>query len=239
MPLPLLVSGPPIPPPSAISQYIPKRLAQFVGPTSNTTYYTTPANTITIIKNIFVANTSSAYGYFSLSVIPVGGSVGFGNRILPGVMIPAHGFASWDLSTVMAAGDFINAGTAYASTFTVTISGVETSTTNSVYVRRLAQVMPTNTSETSMYSVPASTNCMVNEILIANNSGSTQSVDLSIVPNGQTAGDSNRLLSAASIASNSVTVLKMMQAMSTADFISAKASIANLVTFTISGVEFG
>jgi len=105
--------------------YSPRRLTQFVAPTSETTQYTVPASFFAILKNIVVANTTGLTQTINLSVVPSGGAAGAANRILPGISILGNSVFTMDLSTVMAAGDFVSASASAASSLTVTVSGVE------------------------------------------------------------------------------------------------------------------
>jgi hypothetical protein len=107
--------------------YAPKRLCQFVASVSETTYYTVPANTFAIVKNIILANNNPGPVSANLSVVPTGGTAGYANRIVPGVSIPANSSITFDMSTVMASGDFISASATIGSVVAVTVSGVEES----------------------------------------------------------------------------------------------------------------
>ena len=105
-----------------------KRLS---GPTSltantETTLYICPTaqTTTTIVKQIVVTNTGSATT-FNLSLVPVAGTAGTGNRLFNSLAVAANETILLDVSQVMTSGDFISARSGAGSTVNVTISGVE------------------------------------------------------------------------------------------------------------------
>jgi hypothetical protein len=107
-----------------------KRLAQFVATASAVSYYTVPTNSMTMVKQIIVANTTAGAVNLHLSVVPSGGVAGNSNRIIPGTSIPGQASVVFDFSIVMAQGDFISAVASAASSLTVTISGLEDPASN-------------------------------------------------------------------------------------------------------------
>lgn len=98
---------------------------------------------------------------------------------------------------------------------------------------RLAQgVIPT--AETSMFAAAFRTT--VNEIILCNTTNAPITVSVSIVPNGQVAGDDNRIIDTMEIPVGQPVIADMAQVLNAAgDFISAIASGAG-VTMTISGI---
>lgn len=105
--------------------FTPKRLAQFVAATAETSHYTVPATTLAVVKNVVVANTSTNPVTCSLSIVPAGNVAGVANRVIPGTTIPPGAVVPFDMTQVMAAGDFISAIASVAASLTVTISGME------------------------------------------------------------------------------------------------------------------
>lgn len=94
--------------------------------TTESTLYTVPASTTTVITGIVLANTTATDATVSLSVVPSGGTAGAANRILEGVTVSAKSSFFIDgLSLPMATGDFISGLQGTAGAITVTISGVE------------------------------------------------------------------------------------------------------------------
>ena len=102
-----------------------KRLAQFQAAAAETSHYTVPADTLAVVKNIVIANTSTVDVSLSLSIVPAGGVAGLENRIVPGLVIPPLSVVPLDVTQVMAAGDYISASASLANALTVTISGME------------------------------------------------------------------------------------------------------------------
>lgn len=94
----------------------PKVLFRGAAETTNTTLYTTPALTTTIVTNILVANTAATAATFDLSLD--------GIKIFDDSAIAANSTALLDLKQVLTATDTIQ-GLASATTVTFHISGVE------------------------------------------------------------------------------------------------------------------
>lgn len=92
--------------------------------------------------------------------------------------------------------------------------------------------------ETTHYTVPGATSCIIKEIVFCNTTGGAISVWISLVASGGTAGDANRVISNETIQANSTTSFTFAQVLATGGFVSCKASAATSITVTISGVEF-
>lgn len=84
--------------------------------TSNTTLYTVPASTTTIVTNIVVSNTAGSAATFDLSLDGV--------QVFNDAAIAANTSAFFDLKQALAAADLIE-GLASATTVNFHISGVE------------------------------------------------------------------------------------------------------------------
>jgi hypothetical protein len=98
---------------------------------------------------------------------------------------------------------------------------------------------PTNlsaTSETTLYTVPEATSCIIKQVVVCNTNSSGVTFSLSLVPYGDSAATPNRLFYNLSIAANETIFLDVSQVMGAGDFISAYSSASD-VTVTISGVE--
>ena len=103
--------------------------------------------------------------------------------------------------------------------------------------KQLAQNAQANTTETTVYTTPASTTCIIKQIIVANTTGSAANYSISIVASGGTAGDTNRIVKTVSFAANSTTIYDLTQVMATGGFISILQGTASAITVTISGVE--
>lgn len=93
-----------------------KALFRGAASTSNTTLYTVPASTTTVVSNILVVNTASTDGAFDLSLDDV--------QIANDVAISANDSIFIDLKQTLAATKTIK-GSASATTINFHISGVE------------------------------------------------------------------------------------------------------------------
>jgi hypothetical protein len=95
-----------------------KALFRGAADTSNTTLYTVPSETTTIVTNIVVANTAATAATFDLSFDGV--------QVFNDAPIAANSSAFFDLKQVLVATDLIE-GLASAITVNFHISGVEIS----------------------------------------------------------------------------------------------------------------
>lgn len=102
---------------------------------------------------------------------------------------------------------------------------------------RLAQSCVASTTETTVYTVPASTSCIVKQIVCANVTASAATISISLVASGGTAGVTNRVLEQVSIPANSTVSFDMAQVLATGGLISIKQGTSSAITSTISGVE--
>jgi hypothetical protein len=94
------------------------------------------------------------------------------------------------------------------------------------------------TSEGTVYTVAASTNAKISQIVLCNTSNSPASLSLSVVPSGGSAGATNRIISGLSLDANSTTTLDMSVFMDTGDFISAIQTVSGAITAYISGETY-
>jgi hypothetical protein len=93
-----------------------KALFRGAASTSNTTLYTVPSATTTIVTNIVVSNTAASAATFDLSLDGV--------QVFNDAAIAANSSAFFDLKQVLVATDLIE-GLASATTVNFHISGVE------------------------------------------------------------------------------------------------------------------
>jgi hypothetical protein len=96
-----------------------------VASTTETTVYTVPGATKTIVKQFVICNTTTTDATILISLVPSAGAAGDGNRIIKSLTIPANGVVTIDLFQVMAAGGFISIKQGTSSACTTTVSGVE------------------------------------------------------------------------------------------------------------------
>lgn len=104
-----------------------KQLYQGQLPASETTLATVPSEKKWIVLHIMIANTDTSARTLGLSCVPVGGTAGNDNRIIPtGTEIAAGDTLPLDVFIVMdTPGDFLSGIADAASKLTITISGCE------------------------------------------------------------------------------------------------------------------
>jgi hypothetical protein len=103
--------------------------------------------------------------------------------------------------------------------------------------KRLSQSQP-GTSYATAYTIPASTSCIIKELVVCNTTANNVTLDVSLVASGGTAGVTNNVIAQHSIAAYSMVIYTLSQVMATGGFVSMKAGTASALTVTISGVEF-
>lgn len=102
----------------------PKRL---IGPTQsgtadNSSAYTAPAATTTIIRNIHVSNPSGSAVTITAAI---GTTATAANRFLDAFSVPAGNIFEWSGFLVLATGETLNIKVGTATAVTVTVNGVE------------------------------------------------------------------------------------------------------------------
>lgn len=95
-----------------------------------------------------------------------------------------------------------------------------------------------STIEGTLYTVPASTNAKVTEVVLCNTSSSPATISLSAVPSGGSAGNSNRLIAGLSVSANGIVTLDLSVFLATGDFLSALQGTSGAITVTISGETY-
>lgn len=99
----------------------------------------------------------------------------------------------------------------------------------------VAQYLPST--EAAQYTAAVGTTVQITSAIVANTDSSTQTVTLSIVKSGGTAGGSNRILPTITLAAGAVLDLGE-QFLGEGDFISGVAGTASKVTIVMTGVVF-
>jgi hypothetical protein len=93
------------------------------------------------------------------------------------------------------------------------------------------------TTESTLYTVPTGKKVIIKDITICNTSSTDATISLSIVPSGNTAAASNRILASLKVTANSTVDITLSQVMNEGDFISGLQATAGALTVLISGVE--
>lgn len=105
----------------------PKRLYTNQPGVSVSTLYTVPASTSTIIKNIFLCNTTGTDANVTLYFVPSGGTAGNTNKVISSYTVSANDSVVIDLSSVLETGDTVQGVQGTSGAITAYISGVEVS----------------------------------------------------------------------------------------------------------------
>lgn len=95
---------------------------------------------------------------------------------------------------------------------------------------------PSDSGET-LYTVPGSANAIVKNIVLTNTTGNEAYVDLHVVQSGDSAQNSNKILSSHPVPANGVAVLDCSIVMPGNSFLFGLNDTAGAVVMTISGVE--
>lgn len=103
--------------------------------------------------------------------------------------------------------------------------------------QRLYQGQPGTTAAT-LYTVPASTDVRVTEIVLCNVTATEATVSLSAVPSGGTAGLTNRLVDTLPVAPHETVVIGLSTYLTAGDFLAALQGTAAAVTCTICGETY-
>ena len=109
----------------------------------------------------------------------------------------------------------------------------------SVTAKPLIQAKYAAAAAATEYTAPASTTAIIDKFTATNTEASARTITVHIVPSGGTAGPSNRITSALSIAAGVSIDLPEMKnhILSPGDFISVLASVASMVVIRASGRE--
>jgi hypothetical protein len=95
----------------------------------------------------------------------------------------------------------------------------------------------TTTSETTMYTVGASTKAIVLQVVVCNTTASAAVFSLSTVPTGGSAADGNRRLKSISVPAYETLIYDVFWQLDTDDFLSAIQVTSGALTFLINGAE--
>ena len=91
------------------------------------------------------------------------------------------------------------------------------------------------TTDTTLYTVPASSTAKVTQLVICNTTATAATLDFSIIPPAGTTDGTHKLLSAYSVAANDVVIVDLAQYLDAAGFLSAKQGTSGSLVLTVSG----
>lgn len=101
----------------------------------------------------------------------------------------------------------------------------------------LGQSAPTNTANTNLYTVPASTSAIVSTLVITNVTGTDATARVFVRIAGAAAATSNAIIYSSTIAANSTATFTLGMTLATTDIITVASSTGNALTFTAFGSE--
>jgi hypothetical protein len=90
----------------------------------------------------------------------------------------------------------------------------------------------------TLYTVPPSTDTKITSIIVTNTTVIAATITMSVVQSGGTAGVTNRIMNALSVAANDTFAVDSPIYMNTGDFIAALQGTAAALTVTISGETY-
>lgn len=79
---------------------------------------------------------------------------------------------------------------------------------------------------------------LIKQIVVCNVGGTTSSLNLSLVPQGMTAGVANRLISGLAVPGNQTLVFDLNLVLGPNDFVSGSQTVVGMLTVNIHGVSF-
>lgn len=105
--------------------------------------------------------------------------------------------------------------------------------------KRLIDGSQLTTSAVTYYTAPANTTTQITVLALTNTTAGALTADVYLIPSGGSATDSNRVLSARSLAANETYIVTgaIGQVLAPAGFIQAKASAGTSINIVASGIE--
>lgn len=101
----------------------------------------------------------------------------------------------------------------------------------------LGQAAPTNTNDTTLYTVPASTETIVSSLIVANIGTVATTFNVAIRPNGDTLANQHYIAKAVPIAGQDSTTLTLGLTMDASDVVTVSVGTANAIAFNLFGAE--
>jgi len=99
----------------------------------------------------------------------------------------------------------------------------------------LAEVTTLTTSETEVFS--NSNKCIIKQILLANYTATDRTVEIKVIPSGDTTGDEHIIFGDITVQANTTTVIDLAMVIPANASVAAKCSAATSVNIHVSGVE--
>jgi hypothetical protein len=100
----------------------------------------------------------------------------------------------------------------------------------------LAQLAPSATTDTTLYTVPSATETVISTLVIANRAASDATYDIAIRPDGATLANQHYIAKSVTVGASDSTTLTLGLTLDAADVITVRASTADL-SFSVFGSE--
>lgn len=197
---------------------------------STATYFTVTSLYSAFIKEVLLCNTDSVARTVTGYMVPASGSAANTNLFLPTVSIPAATTVKLALNTTLEAAATIQMLASAASVVSVRISALEFLNPSVIVANAPGQLQLTST---TYYTASASKVGILHEILLANRDSSARTVTAYV--DGTAAA--NTIVSAVSIAANTVVVLPFNTTIAASGTVRALASVADVVAIRVSTSE--
>lgn len=206
------------------------------GAASNTTLYTAPASTTSMLQNLHICNTSTTTDdKVRVFVVPSGGSAGITNAVIYDLTIPVGNPFQMDTMLALNTGDFVSVYS-LNGTSTFTLSGIEVTGSSNQTFKSFGRSSPGVASNTTLYTAPANTTSLLQALLICNTSNADDKVRVFVVPNGGAAGVSNAIVFDLVINFGNPFAMNTIPTLNAGDFL-VVYSLNGSSTFTASGLE--
>jgi len=101
----------------------------------------------------------------------------------------------------------------------------------------LAQAHLTTTSDTDIYTVPASTEAVVSTLVVANIGTASATYNIAIRPDAETLANKHYVAKGVSVAANDSTTLTLGLTLNAADVVTVATDTANTLSVNIFGTE--
>ena len=99
----------------------------------------------------------------------------------------------------------------------------------------LAEVTALGTSEAQVFS--NSNKCIIKQIMLANYTATDRTVEIKVIPSGDSTGDQHIIFGDTTVQANTTTVIDLAMVVAASASIRGKASAASAINVHVSGVE--
>jgi hypothetical protein len=202
---------------------------------TNTTLYTAPGSTTSILQNLHICNTSPTDDLVRIFVIPNAGSADVSNAIIYDLDIPYGNPFQMDTLPALNTGDFIQVYS-LNGTSTFTASGIEVVGSSNQTFKSFGRQNPAAATNTTLYTSPASTTAQLQCLMICNTTNADDLVRVFVVPNAGSADVSNAIIYDLIINYGNPFAMNTIPTLGPGDFIQVY-SLNGTSVFTASGLE--